>query len=143
MGIHDDYGKSVLRSGAKLAGLTLVPYGSTCPITDTVNCNIDAVLKEGIAVEIESRVNKQVRGAMLDLLWHPLDVKLMVLIPVHMGDAKRTKAMCEAISMRFAPSARFSCHVLLGTGDLQRLEEDIASLAAVLAALTPTRELVA
>src|SRR2546426_7798837 len=69
-GDHDGYGKAVLRD---VAGTAFDEFGSARRFTFG-NCrgwgDIDGVVADDIAVEIESRNSKQVRGAVLDLMWH-------------------------------------------------------------------------
>jgi hypothetical protein len=78
MGSHDDYGKLVLRevAGADYAALgssLLVNYGAGRPAC------IDGTVGPRIAVEIESRTSKQVRGALIDLICHDYAKKLLLL----------------------------------------------------------------
>ena len=62
---------------------------------------IDGTLDQNVAVELESRVSKQVRGAVLDLLCHSYPKKLLVLLPVHMSDVEVTARQCEFIFSKF------------------------------------------
>lgn len=133
---HDAYGKRVLRNACDLAGDSVAWTGSRREICDGVTCDIDAVLESGIAVEIESRVNKQIRGALLDLILHPCQNKLMILIPAHMGDVSRSARMCEAIVERLAPGARFACVTLRGTAGRESMEEDARIVAEAIRGLT-------
>lgn len=129
LGVHDSYGKRVLREACYLAGDRIACSGHSHAICDGINCNLDAFLESGIAVEIESRVDKQVRGAMLDLLIHSATAKLMVLIPAHMSSSIKTKEMCEAIATTLAPAASFLCCVLTGTGHSESLGPDSRTVA--------------
>lgn len=86
MATHDEYGKRVLREATQglainYGGSVEVDYGAGLP------ARIDATIGD-IAVEIESRVSKQVRGAVLDLMCHSLPRKLLVLLPVYMGEPR-------------------------------------------------------
>jgi hypothetical protein len=68
MGQHDSYGKLILQRAAGhdccTDGMsTVTSYGDSC-------ARIDGTVGDSIAVEIESRTGKQVRGAILDLVLH-------------------------------------------------------------------------
>ena len=70
MGVHDEYGKQILRratdGAVELIGPGVeVDYGTTSP------ARIDGVFGGRIAIEVEARTGKQVRGAVLDLVCHP------------------------------------------------------------------------
>ncbi len=128
---HDDYGKRVLREATKGAA---VQYGTAVEIDYGVGqpARIDAIVGD-IAVEIESRVSKQVRGAVLDLICHPYPKKLLVLLPVHMSNPGVTAEQCRNIMKRFCPDGSFRVIILKGSGDDPRLVEDAVVLAAALA----------
>lgn len=132
---HDSYGKRVLQTACQMAGDSVAIDGHRIMLCDGVTCSLDAMLSSGIAVEIESRVNKQVRGAILDLILHPGEAKLMILIPVHMGDTARTTTMCKAIIARLSPETPFMCATLSGTGGSERLAEDLALVAEAIGIL--------
>ena len=132
MGVHDSYGKRALRKACELAGDRIAWSGHSYAICDGITCNLDAILESGIVVEIESRVDKQVHGAMLDLLMHPASAKLMVLIPAHMNNAAKTKSMCEGIAATLAPTARFLCCVLCGAGHAEQPDKDSRIVAAAI-----------
>ena len=67
------------------------------------SARIDGTLDQNVAVELESRVSKQVRGAVLDLLCHSYPKKLLVLLPVH--DVEVTARQCEFIFSKFLDGA--------------------------------------
>lgn len=123
MGSHDKYGKAVLRAAAGSAYCDFGPdvcvdYGSRAP------ARIDGTVGS-IAVEIESRVSKQVRGAVLDLICHRNPKKLLVLIPVHMPSPADTAVQCRNIFCRFMNPTNFRVVLLAGTGDRYALAEDV------------------
>jgi hypothetical protein len=66
MGAHDDYGKRVLRTAA---GEAFTDWGVTVEIDYHAGrpARIDGTVGTQVAVEVESRTAKQVRGAVLDL----------------------------------------------------------------------------
>jgi hypothetical protein len=129
---HDEYGKRVLRAATNRAAL----YGPTVEINYGAGqpARIDATVGD-IAVEIESRVSKQVRGAVLDLICHPHPKKLLVLLPVHMGNPGVTAEQCRNILKRFCPGDSYRVLVLKGSGSDPQLTEDMATVAAALAEL--------
>jgi hypothetical protein len=75
-------------------------------------------------VEIESRVSKQVRGAILDLYLHPNKKKLLIIINKH-GN-KNTPVQAQAIFEKLFKNKR-NWHVLLlkGNGENTCFREDI------------------
>ena len=82
MGAHEEYGKEILRKATKgaveLSGPSVeIDYGTESP------ARIDGAYKERIAIELETRTGKQVRGAVLDLICHPHPKKLLVCMPVY------------------------------------------------------------
>lgn len=136
LGVHDMYGKSVLRIAA---GSAFQEYGPAVftPYGDRGGATIDGVLGTSIAVEIESRVSKQVRGALLDLICHPFPKKLLVLLPVHM-DASLCAAQCMHILDRFIEKQSYRVVVLCGSGHAAAVQTDVARVKQAVADLDPT-----
>lgn len=94
---------------------------------DSVNFNagssrIDGAIGQDIAVEIESRVSKQVRGALVDLAFHPFPKKLMVLMRKY-GNAY-TAPQCRVIMKRLCPACRFEVVEIEGSGDEPELHHE-------------------
>lgn len=85
-----------------------------------------------VAVEIESRVSKQVRGALLDLVCHPYPKKLLLLLPVHMN-APLCCAQCHSILARFVDPCEFRVVILEGSGENEAFEQDVALVREALA----------
>jgi hypothetical protein len=141
MGQHDDYGKLVLRRAvgpaySEWGDSVCVDYGAGQP------ARIDGSVGASVAVEVESRTSKQVRGAVLDLISHKHPKKLLVLIPMYMHDATITAEQCRFILSRFVDPADFRVVVLNGTGNVPRLESDTTLVRAALAELGwPPRKL--
>ena len=134
MGEHDNYGKQVMREAAGSAycdwGAAIeVHYHSGRP------ARIDCTVGSLVGVEIESRVSKQVRGAVLDLICHDYQKKLLVLLPVHMNDAAVTAEQCRFILSRFMDVANFRVVMLRGTGFGPQLENDVAAVKKALGEL--------
>jgi hypothetical protein len=131
---HDEYGKRVLHEATKgqvaLSGASVeIQYGAGQP------ARIDAAVGGEIAVEIESRVSKQVRGALLDLICHPYPKKLLVLLPVQMNKPQITAEQCRNILSWFCQADSFRVLFLKGSGRNPQLPEDVAAVAAALADL--------
>ena len=96
--IHEDYGKRVLARATnrevQFTGPSVhVDYGTKHP------ARIDATVGD-IAVEMESRTAKQIRGAVVDLLLHPYRKKLLMIVPVHMQDQHVAAEQCRSIFQR-------------------------------------------
>ncbi len=132
--LHDNYGKQVMSSAAGSAYSdhrdTKIVYGP-----DAGWAVIDGTVGASIAVEIESRTGKQVRGAVLDLLWHPFPKKLLLVVPVHMQNPVATANQCRIILGRDRPASDFQVVVLEGTGNTPQLNADSAKVRAALEAL--------
>jgi cupin 2 domain-containing protein len=130
---HDEYGKRVLREATKGAA---IEYGTPVEINYGAGqpARIDAIVGD-IAVEIESRVSKRVRGAVVDLICHPHPKKLLLLLPVHMNNTGVTAEQCRNIMKRFCPDGSFRVIILKGSGRDPQLAEDTVMVAAALADL--------
>ena len=123
--IHDKYGKKVLSTALGNAfnqspeGIFFDPIGRTGG-----SFRIDGIIDGNIAVEIESRSSKQVRGAVLDLALHPLPKKLLILIKMYGNDY--TPQQCRILLNEFCDAkSRFFVIELKGTGKLPKLDADV------------------
>lgn len=123
MGQHDDYGKKVLREASRNA---FTDWGSSVEIDYGTGrpARIDGTIGAKIAVEVESRVFKQIRGVLLDLIFHRYPKKLLIILPVHMSDPEVTKVQCENILSRFLKASDFQVVLLRDSGDFLSLESD-------------------
>ncbi|MGA8103843.1 MAG: hypothetical protein WB869_16915 [Candidatus Acidiferrales bacterium] len=97
MGQHDDYGKLILLRDAGYGwkndpACAITSYGDSC-------ARIDGTVGSSIAVEIESCTGRQVRGAILDLILHADQPKLLILVPMYIG--RHQVKECEFILKRF------------------------------------------
>jgi len=124
VGKHDKYGKKIFEiaiwGACETSGANIqVDY------KDGGSGNIDGVLDHQIAIEIESRVSKQVRGALVDLIFHQYPKKLMIFLPVYMNDPKRTVAQCKFILSRFVNEKDFLVVLLCGHGNDPQIENDV------------------
>lgn len=99
------------------------------------SARIDGTVAGTVAVEIESRVPKQVRGALLDLVMHPYPAKLLLLIPAHIGNSDTAVAQANVILARFLPTERF--RVVCASDDLddsvRRIRQALIDLGIELA----------
>jgi hypothetical protein len=125
MGAHSQYGKSVMVAAV---GSEFRDWGAAVEVSYGCgpSARIDGVVGTDVAVEIESRVGKQVRGAVCDLIFHPFPRKLLVLEPVHMTDVEICAEQCRTILRRFFSSTDFRVVVLMGSGPTSRLDTDAA-----------------
>ena len=99
---------------------------------------IDGTVAGEVAVEVESRTAKQVRGAVLDLLCHEYPKKLLLILPVHMSNAETTARQCRSALRKFVSEADFRVVVLNGHGSKDKLQEDVDTVRAVLKELRAT-----
>ena len=133
MGLHDDYGKNLLRQAT---GDTVDQYGPAVEINYGAGspARIDGALGGRIAIEVESRTPKQVRGAVIDLICHPCRKKLLILLPVkkNMPNPDATAEQCRNILARFLPAVSYRVIVLEGHGNDPRLELDVKIVAEAL-----------
>jgi hypothetical protein len=121
MAAHDEYGKRVLTEAT--VGQCIF-YGEPVETHHGFGgpCRIDGAIID-IAIEVESRTSKQVRGAILDLICHRSQKKLLVLLPVHMN-VLIEKPRCEAILKRFCAVENFRVIALTGYAGAPQLAPD-------------------
>ena len=134
MGQHDDYGKGILR---RSAGEAFDAYGSSVEVDYGAGmpARIDGTVAGQVAVEIESRTAKQVRGAVLDLLCHAFPKKLLLILPVHMSNAETTARQCRTALQKFVAESDFRVVVLRGHGSNPKPTEDVSIVRSALQAL--------
>ena len=134
MGQHDDYGKGILRWSA---GEAFDAYGSSVEVDYGAGmpARIDGTVAGQVAVEIESRTPKQVRGAVLDLVCHAFPKKLLLILPVHMSNAETTARQCRAALQKFVAESDFRVVVLRGHGSNPKPTEDVGIVRSALQAL--------
>ncbi len=143
MGIHDDYGKDLFH---ELLGDRWSPDDFRRSVEQAgVRADLDGVIKakDGrsveCAVEIDARVYKQIRGAMVDLALHPAPKKLLVIIKAQaqLGSTSKIIKHWSYVWKEIAGTGRgrFALAVLEGTGADPLPEVDLALLQKALAAL--------
>ena len=129
LGSHDRYVKGLL---SRLFGFryktdryyTYVEYAEGSAQIDGV-----ITLPDGeIAVEIESRTAKQVRGALLDLFFHRARKKLLIIVPEYMYSPQALKKDSEYILnqlRKIRPDIVFKVVILKGSGNDPQPEDDL------------------
>jgi hypothetical protein len=133
MGAHDDYGRAILRRAS--SAIELDGSAVAVDLGGGAAARIDGALPGAVAIEIESRTSKQVRGAILDLMLHDAPKKLLILVPKPMHNPPACREQCSNILNRFIPSRDFRVALLAGTGDAPRLELDVSIVKLALAEL--------
>jgi len=124
--IHDQYGKHILRTAFPGEFTAAPPFSFG---DGAGSATIDGLLNSGIAVEIESRVNKQVRGALLDLALHPSRKKLLLVMNVRGNDI--TPRQAEEILRKICPPrCVFKVVTLDGNGALPCDTTDVRKVKA-------------
>jgi len=130
--IHEEYGKQLLK---EILGDRLVTLGPNTRVDhqENLSASIDGVVRDCCAIEIESRVAKQVRGALVDLLEHPLSKKLLILVPAHMNNPEAMARHCEYLLTKYKQTGVTAKVVVLrGTGDDPQRDADKKLLEAAL-----------
>jgi hypothetical protein len=124
MGVHGQYGKRVM---VEAFGAAFTDWGGTVEINYGAGrpAQIDGTIGRTIAVEIESCVDKQIRGSVLDLICHPFPKKLMVLQAVNMNDVTTSASQCRNILGRFLKEQDFRVVTMKGHGREDQLHEDV------------------
>jgi hypothetical protein len=131
---HDAYGKRVMSEAFGSRFRTFgkareIDYGGKHP------AQIDGTLDGIVAVEIEARTAKQVRGAILDLRFHPYPKKLLLLMPSSLNMNEGIKGHSEFILSKLMPNpGDYRVIALGGCGRLDRLEADVALVKGEVAA---------
>jgi len=130
MGIHDLYGKKVMK---KAFGVEYKDHGYPVQIVygEGEPARIDGTIGTQIAVEIESRTSKQVRGAILDLICHRYPFKLLVILPVHMSNPEVAVVQYRNILSRFIDKNKFNVVLLKGSGYMSDIEHDVTCVRVV------------
>jgi len=118
---HDKYGKKVLNTAFPSEyneHPERIPFDPERKDAGTVT--IDGIIGDDIAVEIESRASKQVRGALVDLLFHPRKKKLLVLIAMYNNAYTETQCRVLLKWLNKDPDCKFAVVKIKGTGNDNR-----------------------
>ena len=143
MGKHDDYGKELL---GRLLGERWDPHTQLRSIDEGgVRADLDGVIwsktrgKIECAVEIEAKVYKQIRGAIVDLALHGAPKKLLIVIRAQpqLGSDEQIKRHCQHIWEEIACErhGEFLVLCLTGTGAFPMYEEDMNLIASSLSVM--------
>lgn len=130
MGELDDTGKRLLQLAAGPLYTSDGPSVTYSLGPSAGTARIDGTAAGRVAVEIESRVPKQVRGALLDLILHPYPCKLLVLLPAHTGNVQTAVRQAAVILGRFVDPTRFRIVVVQDS-----IDDAIAGLRTALGEL--------
>lgn len=142
MSSHDSYVKELL--GRLLGSQYRRDKDATSVEYAEGSAQIDGVIVfngDEIAVEIESRTAKQVRGAILDLFFHRARKKLLIIVPEHMYSPQVLKKDAEYILnelKKIRPDIIFRVVMPKGSGSNPRREEDLEILNRVINELKNT-----
>jgi hypothetical protein len=111
-------------------GTTVIDFGPGAG-----SAHIDGTIQGRVCVEIESRTDKQARGALMDLILHPFPKKLLILLPVHQANPVVTQRQFEVILSRFLCAKDFQVVLLAGSGYNEQLGEDVKHVLQALGCL--------
>lgn len=139
MGELEGIGKQLLELAA---GSLFAPDGPSVTYSfgsGAGTARIDGTVAGVVAGEVESRVPKQVRGALLDLILHPYPSKLLLLLPVHTGNPNTAVRQAEIILGRFLQPACFRVVVITESVDesVVAIRRALVELGVDLVAVTP------
>ena len=122
--VHDNYVKDMLE---KIAGDQFITkrLDTKVDYEGQISAYIDGVITNCCAIEIESRTNKQIRGALIDLLNHKLPKKLLILVPANIYKPPASVPHCEFILEKYKNSKLIKIKVILlkGTGNNPNKED--------------------
>ena len=140
MGIHEEYGKRLL---AGILGGRWVTLGKDRSVEMAgVRADLDGIIlsedssRVECAVEIEARIYKQIRGAILDLAWHSAPRKMLVVILAQsqLGNEEKARPHLMYVWQKLTKGANvpFELVVLRGTGEYPMEEHDLLLLTDAL-----------
>ncbi len=141
---HAEYAKRIL---TELLGKRFCTWfeATRCYDLGGVKADLDGLIRSEdlstvqCAVEVEARNYKQIRGAIVDLAWHPAPKKLLVVLKAQpqLKSTEQVRAHCtyvwnKLVGMQKTP---FGLAVLEGTGADPQPQTDRALLTQTLKAL--------
>jgi hypothetical protein len=141
--VHDEYGKRLfasilLRRWDDWSHERWVEMAGVRAVLDGVVRSEDLTRVE-CAVEIEAKIYKQIRGALLDLAWHPAPRKMLVVILAQsqLGNASKARNHLEFCWQKLTQGsdAPFVLVILEGTGLMPADETDRLLLTRALRSL--------
>ena len=128
MGKYDNYAKDVLRE----------TFGERFDATDVVfsfgpdagTGEVDGIIDENIAVEIGVGSPKQIRASVLDLIFHPLPGKLLLLVDTPGHSTERSVIQAATILGRAGCSGVVYRLPAEGDHDLEAVRVDLAEVVS-------------
>lgn len=148
MGIHDSYGKVVLDLATNKRfqhWFTEKEQAFEYP-SGGIIAKLDGVIGDDCVVEVEGLNEKQIRGGILDLVFHPRPKKLLVIVPANLGKKSADnvrhayQSLLDYLMSAYHPSAIGRVVILKGTGHEPEdyLHEDSSAIRQALKALEVT-----
>jgi hypothetical protein len=138
---HDEYGKRLFASILGKRWVTRLDDDRSVVMAG-VRADLDGIiLSEDLArvecaVEIEAKTYKQMRGAILDLSWHPAPRKMFVVILAQpqLGNDLKARSHCTFVWQKLTDGENtpFELVVLRGTGAYPMEENDRSLLVDAL-----------
>ena len=139
---HDQYGKNVLKlaTGGQFQHWFAEKEGAFEYPSGGIIAKLDGVIGDDCVVEVEGLNEKQIRGGVLDLVFHPRPKKLLVIVPANLGkksgdDIQHAyQSLLDYLVKAYHPSAIGRVVVLKGTGHEPEdyLHEDSSAIRQVL-----------
>jgi len=113
---------------ARAAGSAFVSGGDSVKVCyEGSVARIDGTVGSSVAVEIEARTEKQVRGAILDLICHPYEKKLLVLLDANMNLETATRSS-RGILGRFLDPTNFQVVPISGSGSSGPTDDQVKAV---------------
>lgn len=125
MSAYSDYAKTVL-TAAFPDRWTVDDYRIFSFGPDAGTGEVSAILDGKIAVQIASGSYKQIRGGLLDVIWHPYDLKLLVLVDTPHHSAAKSLRQAEVIMA--GSKAKGGVVRLAGTPQEPRVDVDLLAV---------------
>lgn len=123
---HDEYGKRLFASILDKRWVTRLDGDRSVEMAG-VRADLDGIIlsedfsRVECAVEIEAKTYKQMRGAMLDLAWHPAPRKIFVVILAQpqLGNDLKARSHCTFVweKLTKGQNVPFELVILRGTGE--------------------------
>ena len=139
---HDQYGKNVLKlaTGGQFQHWFVEEERAFEYPSGGIIAKLDGVIGEDCVVEVEGLNEKQIRGGILDLVFHPRPKKLLVIVPANLSKKPREdtqqayQRLLDNLMNTYHPSAVGRVVVLKGTGHepIEYLNEDSSTIRQAL-----------
>jgi hypothetical protein len=145
--IHDSYGKDVLRlaTNEQFQHWLVEKERAFEYPSGGIVAKLDGIIGDDCVVEVEGLNEKQIRGGILDLVFHPHPKKLLVIVPAQPQLRKKSREYIQQAYQRLLDDLINAYHlsaigrvvVLKGTGHEPEdyLNEDSSAIRQALKAL--------